>query len=241
MSDEYEGKLVQDLFSATNDREVVDVLEEIQQSGSAVFKYPVLETYKKYNDKSISHYFIITLRKLNISGLTDILLEIGNNPKTNEPDLGYIVQYLNEHNYYEKPGVDIALKLLKIHFEDTDTFYLELMDPIIYLINSGSGEDIEPYLKAFFLTPTYSTSVRTYTLNSYIKINPNTNTKWLIDNYDNIHDTKGIEEVIAKVTINWKGNQIEILKNRITKSDNIKAKHIISTYEEKKKERIRGY
>lgn len=238
MSDEYEGKLIQDLFSATNDQEIIDVLEEIQQNGSAVFKYSILQLYENNRDKSISHYFIITLTKLNISGLTDILLSIGKDPKTKKVDLGYIVQYLNENNYYEEQGKEIAFKLLKIHFKDSNVFHLELMDSIIYLINAGCGDKIEPYLITFFESPIYSNSVRTYTLNSYLKINPNKNTKWLINNYDVIIENKGVEEVIANVIINWKGNQIEILRNRITQGNNIKAKHIISTYDEKIKKEL---
>lgn len=236
MSDEYEGKLIQDLFSANNNREVIDVLEEMQQNASAVFKYPVLEVYKKYNNKSISHYFIITLTKLDIPNLTDIFIEIGNNLKTNEPDLKYIIQYFNDIKFYGEKGTAIAKRLLKIHMQDENVFYLELYSPVNYLINAGIGKKIEGYLQAFFLTPIYSISVRTYSLKSYLIVNPNVNAQWLIDNYNNILSNKGMEEVIAKVITNWNGSQIDTLKTIIKNSDNIKAKHIITEFEKKQEE-----
>ena len=57
MGSDYNSKLISNLYKTTDDKEIENILEDIEEIGDAVFLQPLLDAYNKHKDSSFSHYF----------------------------------------------------------------------------------------------------------------------------------------------------------------------------------------
>lgn len=236
MGTEYNSKLIAELYSTTQRNKLMELLNEIEEINDPIFLYPVYAIYKRNKKESYSHYFLVTLNKINSSEIVPIAIEIGEDPETNNTDRVYAVEMFEKRKYYEKRAISIALASLLLFIKEKSDYY-NLYPIITYLKDAGLISDVEDDLQSIYLDDQFDTNVRVYAFGEWLKINPTKKLQAIIENFDEINEDEEYEALIARVISKWKGPMIEELKEIILKKGRTKAKHIIETAKKKKQEK----
>ncbi len=224
--------LITKLYSTINEDEMEELLEEIGEIGDPIFLYPVYETYKKFKNRSIPHYFIIALKKLNSNNVIQVALEIGENPGTKNSDRIYVLGIFDKTKYYEQSALTIAIRSLSIFMTEISHEF-DLYSIVSFIENADMLNKIESELFSIFENDNFNTKAKEYAFGKWLEIEPKIKLQGIIDNFSEIKQNNAKESIIARVISYWKGTKIEELKILIEKEGGVKAKHIIARSREK--------
>ena len=236
MTSEYNSMLITKLYSTINEDEMEELLEEIGEIGDPIFLYPVYETYKKFKNRSIPHYFIIALKKLNSNNVIQVALEIGENPGTKNSDRIYVLGIFDKTKYYEQSALTIAIRSLSIFMTEISHEF-DLYSIVSFIENADMLNKIESELFSIFENDNFNTKAKEYAFGKWLEIEPKIKLQGIIDNFSEIKQNNAKESIIARVISYWKGTKIEELKILIEKEGGVKAKHIIARSREKDEEK----
>lgn len=234
MSKEVEGKLISDLLTSNNDEKIEELLREMENIGSNSFVFPIYELYKKSTTKHMSHYFLASLNQFDSNEVIKMAMEVGKNPDTSLTDKSYVIEIFLKRKFYENEAIIIGTKFLSSLAENKKCDIYDLNPVCTYLIEAGKSDIVDTKILSFFTNKVNKMDVRTFSLNLYIKFDPNNRVQELIDKYDDLKKDEDTDITIAKVLTWWKGPTVDKLRNLIKNSGNIRAKHVIETYERKK-------
>lgn len=236
MDTEYNSKLISELYLATEEETILEILDEMSETKNPIFLYPIYEAYKKHKDAFYSHYFLSSLGELNTDELIPIAINIGEDQDTSNKDLGYVVDIFKKKKYYKENAINIALTNLSLFIDQGGDIY-DLNTIVPYLEEAGLISKIEGYLKSIYTDDKFNINTRRYALGKWFEINPKKHIQCVIDDYDRIKNNENYETAVAKVVCKWKGLKIEELKKIILSKGSLRAKHIITTNQKKEKER----
>ena len=236
MNTEYNSKLISELYSATEEETILEILDEMSETKNAIFLYPIYEAYKKHKSTCYSHCFISSLGRLDTDELIPIAIDIGEDQNIENIDRSYVVGIFKKRKYYKENAINIALASLSLFIDQGGDIY-DLNVVIPYLEEAGLLGKIEEYLKSVYVDDRFNINTRGYALNKWFEINPKKHIQCVIDDYDRIKNNKNYETVVAKTICKWKGQKIEEFKKIILLKGSLRAKHIVATNQKKKEEK----
>jgi len=238
MSDEYHSRLVSRLYNSysKSERELLETLDEIEQSRSEVFLYPLIEIYKKIKSKSFSHYFIIALGEINSPTAISVLKDLFQEPDTKESDKIWMLPYFGKNNQFDTSFIKFCLGQIqklkiekKIIYEVTSDFNLEKILSFLKSSKTLSDTNLND-LREVVLDANQIRSVRKISLLYWLREKPSENLQYLIDNYEQIRQDN-LDIILAHELKGWKGSRVEILIKLIKEKGYARAKEILNEAE----------
>lgn len=233
MTIEYTSMLLAKLSSSISEDEMTDLLDDIGELGDPIFLFPVYQAYKNNKTKTISHYFLSTISKLNSTDTAKIGFEISEDPTTHVTDLTYVLEIFDKAKIYDQRATDVALSALYKFIGEQSTNEYSLYSILSYLKNGNKLPDIENDLLTIFSNKKFNTKSREYAFGKWLEIDPKKNLQVVIDKFEEIKTDSEKEKIIAKVVSTWKGTKSEELKSLIEKDGNLEASNIIKRSREK--------
>lgn len=236
MSSEYNSILIAKLYSTTNMDDMEELLEEIAEKSDPIFLYPLYEAYKNNKDSYISHIFIMTLNNINSNEVTQIAIEIGEDPKTKFLEFPYLLDIFDKRNFYEQRALNIAFRGLSIFIAEKNKNQFILYSILGFIKRADMLNKVESQLSKIFKTDDFNAKSREYAFGQWLTIEPQKKLQNIIDNFDSFKKNRTMESVVARVICGWRGTKIEELKNLIEMEGNIKSKQIIARSRENEEE-----
>jgi len=231
MSTEYNSQLISKLYTTTDEDELIaEVLNEMEEIGDPVFIYPIFDAYNKYKNDSIGHYFISALGYIKSKDSEKILNTLLQNlDNLNIRYWAWVLNSLDRLGYYTETASETAVSIIssynnesfKRQFNKIDTEYI-----LGYLKRANKLQNVEERLKEMLFHDFIKSDEKKIILTHYIKINPNKNIKYFLDNYQNISKTP-LELLLAKELTHWEGGSVSTLKELIIKKGQNRASEIL--------------
>jgi ribosomal protein S8 len=238
MNEEYISRLLYLLDNHTSERELTDALEEMSESGSEIFMYPVLNSYRKFKHTPISHCFLSVLGAINTPRAIAILKDIFSKEDTKRVDKLWILPFFAKSNQFEEEYVNYCIEqLLKLSStgimenEDSDEYDLPV---ILSFLRSSKrlGENIK-LLELILFDPSQRRAIRKIFLFYWMREEPNEKLQYLIVNYDKIKDDD-LDIILAEELKGWKGSKVEALIKLVKEKGYPRAKEILEKSEKEK-------
>ncbi len=245
MSIEYNSKLISKLYQENSEGEIIEVLDQMDEAGEdPYFLRPLYDKYKAKENSFISHYFLGNIAKFKSKDAVEIMRGIALDPKTNDKNFLWTLNYLAENSVYDEAIIGRVQQLLAI-FDDNDGEY-NLDSILSYLDKAKSLTDQGNILKEIFEKGKFSSRVRKKALHFLLKINPKEYLQYYFDNYDDFKKDEDAENIFADEITRWDKGIIPEFEQKIIKNGGSRAKEIIENHlrlnqekdhkEEKKKE-----
>ncbi len=234
MASEYNSKLISDLYDSTKSdkaHEVADIMGEI---GDPIFLYPLYDAYKRYQKRSISHYFPANICDFAEAEALPLLLKIFRDKDATRSDKLFSLPGIAAHKCFERDIIDEVIKILtelsSSEGDDIDFGFI-----ISYLKAANSLKDVDQLLRTCFENPKTNRRGRKIAFEAWLKIDPEKSFDYLLNNYSAIKEDMELEIVITKEISTWTGTKVEAFKALILEKGGSRAKEIIEESEKKKK------
>lgn len=241
MSEDYNSKLIAQLYEAEDWSEIEPVLEEMEDIKSPVFVWPIWKIYKENRAKSFSHFFIIVLGEIDSNTSLNFLKTTVFDELEDEKNRIFAIDVLGgKKDYYDPEINEIAIRLLKkITYEEMgrekkETNYdIEIL--FEYLHNAKVIHECPNILQEIFQGEKFHHVNRKSALSYLIKIDPKKYIQSFIEEYENIKG-ETLEIILSKEITQWSGGVANKLKKIIINNGSDRAREII---ESKIKEEIK--
>ncbi len=229
MAQEYNSKLVSQLYKESDDEKAIQILDEMDEIKDPIFIYPILDAYKKFNNTACSHYFLSSLLLYSSPDIFRILKEIALNSDTRISDIIWLLDYFSNVKFFDEK----INERIKEYFSTKQISISEMdLDFILrYSLQANFLEFFETDLEYFFISDKTTTNQKRISLRYLLKIDPKKYLNYYLTNYSDIKDTQS-EIVFAKTILTWKGSLIDKIKEAIVKQGSRRANEIISAAQE---------
>lgn len=241
MNEEYISRLIYLLDNHASERELTDALDEMSESPSEIFMYPVLATYRKFKDTSISHYFISVLGAINTPRALAILKDIFIKEDTKRIDKLWILPYFEKNNQFQEEYIRFCTEqLLKLNatsvMEDEDSDEYDLPGILSFLKSAKKLSENLEVLRSILFDPSQRRAIRKVILFYWLRENSDERLKYLIENYNETKDDD-LDIILAEELKRWKGSKVESLIKLIKEIGYPRAKEILEKSEKEKQEK----
>lgn len=248
MASEYNSNLISKLYRLTNQKEVIEIIREMQEVKDPVFLRPILDGYERHKNSSIGHYFISALGSINSEDIEKALDDLLNKILAEERIgyLAWVLKTMNAHDYYPKEANEVAETYIKNYIDDQfrkdyrideiDLSYL-----LSYLKKSKLIDKHQDILRILLFDSNLEKNEKKIILSYLINIKSTEQIKYFIEIYPDKIKGKGIEIMIVNELTGWTGGNVRRLKDLILENGQSRAREIIGEEDEKeKKEEIKS-
>ena len=242
MSDETNSKLISDLYSKTDEDDVTQTIEDMEEVGNPVFLHPLLDGYRKYSTSSFGHYFIAALGLIKSpetkSCLDEILLLA---ERDNRDHVPWVLDVLTQHKHFPSRASDLATAIIRGYLGERKTRLslsdFELKYTLDYLKESGQLKTLNDLLRNILLFGEIDRQERAHFLAHLLRADPAAEFDWLIENKKAIIENAEFELAVGKELINWeKGKRSAQLKEIIISEGKGRGRELLIADIHKKKE-----
>lgn len=249
MAAEDNSRIIAQLYKSKDDKEIIRLLEDVEEIGDPVFLEPLVALYETHIKESFSHYFLTALGEIKSSETGPHLQRLLKKVSVEKPgNVAWVLSAMESHNYFPSEAGEIAK--MHIHYysdevirEKLSLTEIDLRYTLSYLEKSGKIKEIRDLLRAL-LSSTLERGDKLTAVRFLIKIDPKDEFARFIRIFEaEIKDTD-VEIILAKELANWGGGNADTLRDLIFENGSRRAKEIISQQkekeerEEKKRERM---
>lgn len=242
MSAEYNSELISKLYNSRTGQDCLNILDEMEEIGDAIFVHPILDAFLKFRNSSVSHYFISALGHIKSeSSITalDIIISTG---KLEERyiNISWAVSAMGNLDYFSENIVDCATSMINNYLrlrQSKEVSEMDLSSVLYYLKQAKKLDLVEKTLKELVLLENIEKDEFTTIFTYLTEVNPTSTFNYLVENYSSL-EKKENEKHLSKQLKYWKGGNVDKLRNLILKKGSNRSKEIIATNikEKEKKE-----
>ncbi|MDO8503449.1 MAG: hypothetical protein Q7S60_02040 [bacterium] len=221
MSTDYNSELISNLYKSTNQKKVIEIIEEMEEIGDPIFLEPIYDAYKRFQHTYISHYFVNAFEKFDSPKVLEIVTRIINDGNRKLSDFFWTLSTLDKHKEYSPSLINIAGMFLKDFAEKGDkstgiSSDYELGETLRYLKNANSISVYEQELQQIIQNDSLDRETRSLALRYLLRIDSSRQFQYLIDEHPKIKGTD-LEVIISKeiTASGWKGGSVNKLKELI--------------------------
>lgn len=243
MSSDYNSKLISELYSLDeNETDAAEeILLEMEEIKDPVFIYPIYDTYKKFTNTPITHYFLHTLNSFESKDVLEFAIKIVLDKNTPGQILAWALPILTKQEYFDNNAVEKAKKTLEDFYNSNNYLPLDYLVEYIDKASRKTGKDdikrtLMLYLGLIFEDDRFTQGFRTKALDYLLKIDPKKILQEYINNYHKIQGKKA-EIILSRIIRSWTGPLSSALQTIIIERGTNRAKELI---EEQRKREIKN-
>ncbi|MBY0539502.1 hypothetical protein K2P56_03670 [Patescibacteria group bacterium] len=224
MADEHNGNLIVDLLAAEDSREVVRVLNEMDEIKDPSFTGAIMKTYYRFTDSTIPHYFISSLKKYSSPQVKKFLTDVASDPKSPEAAFIWSLDYLADINFLDDRVISRIKEILS---SDDDFLPFDISQMAKFLKFAGALQGVDAQFLTIVKKQKLQKDTRETAIRALLELDPTKYLQWFIDNFQSLVDSKS-DNVIAEVLTTWNGSLVTKLEEMILEDGNDRAKELVT-------------
>ncbi|MFA6437071.1 MAG: hypothetical protein WC242_05530 [Candidatus Paceibacterota bacterium] len=226
MSSNYNAKLIADLYATSDWKRAIRLSDEMVEIGDNIFPRQIYEAYKKFQNTTISHYFVSDLTSFKTSDAIEILKEIAHKT-SRSADISMMVDYFIDIGYFESEIVVKVKNLFRADMNSKDIRGYDIETYSAYLKKADKEtSNLELFLRECFEDEEQEIDARKTALEELLKLKPKEYINFYYDKYDSIKGKK-TENIFVEQISTWHGGIVPKLHQKILEIGSERAKEIL--------------
>ena len=225
MANDYNAKLITELYSAKTIGKAVQISDEMKEIKDSIFPAQIYEAYKKYQGKSMGHYFISHLAQFCTAEADEILKKLAVEID-NEADIHMLIDRMVAISYFDPILTEKVTRYLHRELHNEEVNYYDVETYTSYLKNAGDLLKFEELLQAVFEDTKTDAPTKKSILKILLGIDAKKYLQYYFSNYNLIKGTRTEIVFVTEISI-WKSGIIPQLHKLIIEKGSPSAKEII--------------
>ena len=147
MASDFNAKLIAELYETDKPDKAAEIADEMVEIGDPIFPRQIYAAYKKFENTSVSHFFISDLTSFEKNAdAAKILKEIARS-STRSADIETLLDYLNEIDYLDSEFTEKVKSLFLKVLKDKKIYEYDVDEYCGYLIRAGEVAKFEELLR----------------------------------------------------------------------------------------------